>query len=104
MGNKFRTRAAIIKRKMQELNEVLTELQANCPHNTSVYQACGSTGNWDREVSYWYDMLCYDCGKRWSHDQDRQPSAVLAVKKIIYEESPEVIEAQIHLEQVKKRK
>jgi hypothetical protein len=73
-------------------------LQNTCPHETSVYSARGSTGNWDWDDSYWYEHHCYDCGKRWTTEQKPEFRSRLEVKTVDYSASPREIELLIELE------
>jgi hypothetical protein len=91
-------------RQAEEIRTEITKVQLECQHVTSVYEAGGSTGNWDREDSYWYVFYCYDCRKRWSHDQDKgRPGNALKVDKIDYTASAEVIEFKRGIAQLKGR-
>jgi transposase-like protein len=54
-----------IKKAYQKLEDI----QKTCPHYDSEYRNHGSTGNWDRDDSYWRNYECHDCGKKWQTDQ-----------------------------------
>lgn len=58
-----------IENKIQYWNNKLKELYEFCPHYNSWYENCGSSGNWDRDESYWRHYECEDCGNRWNTDQ-----------------------------------
>jgi len=59
-----------VERKMKKLCEDLSQLQESCPHKNADYVPRGSSGNYDpSNDSYWYDITCLDCGKRWVEDQ-----------------------------------
>lgn len=82
--------------------ESIRALQEQCNHKTSVYSCHGSTGNWDRDDSYWYMHYCYDCQKRWSIDQKYKPQASLRVKEIDYNSDPKVVELEIQISELEK--
>lgn len=42
----------------------------NCTHDYVKIKACSDTGNYDRsQDSYWYEIECKCCEKRWSEEQ-----------------------------------
>lgn len=60
-----------IETKQDELRAELQDLQCKCTHQGNLtYKFCGSSGNWDRDDSYWIEWRCHDCGKRWTASQD----------------------------------
>ena len=65
-----------IKIKIKALNDAksklgdeIKEIQDSCPHINLKYTRGGSSGNWDREDSYWFNFKCNDCGKKWTTEQ-----------------------------------
>jgi len=81
--------------------EYRKQLQSECTHETSVYKCEGSSGDWDRDPSYWYTQYCYDCQRRWAKDQDGKPDTKLKVHHIDYNMSPEKAEMLIKLSKMK---
>jgi len=70
---KIRKKVAILRDKIKLHNKKLEDFQNNdCPHPNLTYTAKGSTGNWDRENTYWYEWCCDCCGKRWITNQDEE--------------------------------
>lgn len=60
-----------IERDQKKLSDELKELQEKCTHQGNLtYKYNGSSGNWDRNDSYWIEWHCKDCGKRWNTSQD----------------------------------
>jgi len=100
--NAIRNRVSELSKKRSDILDEIEIIQKNCPHHTSVYSAHGSTGNWDRDDSYWFLFYCYDCQKRWSTDQSVGPKGSMKVKEIDYGEKPEVIELKIRIEEIKR--
>lgn len=58
-----------INKKTDALNKAREKLQEECPHHNLRYKNSGSTGNYDRDDSYWRDWFCPDCEKRWTTSQ-----------------------------------
>lgn len=80
------------------INRGIASIQDVCPHAISVYSAHGSTGNWDRDDSFWYNHYCYDCRKRWTTDQKYENKSALKVDTIDYDKKPEIIELELKIE------
>lgn len=69
--------------RIEELDEQIkglqaekTAIQAACPHPPMCvrYKHCGDSGNWDRsQDSYWTDLRCALCGKRWTVEGSINP-------------------------------
>ena len=97
----IRQRAKELDERRERLRLDTQALQKECPHETSVYSAHGSTGNCDRDDSYWFCFYCYDCQKRWTTDQSVRPVGPLKVKEIDYAAKPEIIELQMKIERLK---
>lgn len=72
---RFEKADAIVKRRQAIENKIkqwdarLNELQKSCPHYHCYYEDKGSTGNWDRDDSFWRNYECMDCGRAWTTDQ-----------------------------------
>lgn len=48
----------------------LFNFREKCKHEYVKIKACSDTGNYDRsQDSYWYEIECKCCEKRWSEDQ-----------------------------------
>lgn len=97
-----------IREEMDQLfrfrDDILVDIkkqQEICPHETSVCKAEGSTGNWDRDDSYWFVFYCYDCRKRWSHDQKLGHGKSIRVDNIEYDKNPEIVELEIKIASMK---
>lgn len=90
--------------KKDSILEEIADYQSICAHKTSVYRADGSSGNWDNDAYYWYDFYCYDCRKRWTHEQSLGHGNSLKVEKIDPSRNPEVIEAMMRVEELKGRR
>lgn len=97
----IRERVEALSTQVADINEEIGFIQDECPHETSVYSAHGSTGNWDRDDSFWYDHYCYDCRKRWTTDQARGNESALKVERICYNKKPEIVELEIKIESIR---
>lgn len=67
----------IIKAYTFDLDEHLK----TCDHPNLIYQDQGSSGDWDREDSYWTVWQCDTCGNRWTTKQDYHKVKVPMLKK-----------------------
>lgn len=48
---------------------MLLDLRKECPHMIGEYIYKGDSGNWSSsDDSYWKELTCSDCGKRWVED------------------------------------
>ena len=54
---------------MNKWKQEYIQLQETCSHPNAIGKKGGSTGNWDRDDSYWINYNCPDCEKRWMTDQ-----------------------------------
>lgn len=69
--NQIKRRAATLNRQIENARLKLDELQAACPHVNATHTNRANTGNYDpHSDSYWTEHHCYDCGRRWTTDQD----------------------------------
>lgn len=66
---KMKKKVAAAEKKIELAEKALEKIQKSCPHYDSVYRNKGSTGNWDRDDSFWREYECFDCGKKWTTDQ-----------------------------------
>lgn len=57
-------------KKIKELRVQVQDLQSQCPHENVILKPGSNTGNWDGFDSYWFDIECEDCLKRWHEDQE----------------------------------
>ena len=56
--------------KIAKLYEQIHTIQSECKHLDATYVYKGSTGNYDPGAdSYWIEITCNDCNKRWNEDQ-----------------------------------
>jgi hypothetical protein len=81
----------------QAINNRIKAIQKDCPHKLCVHEAHGSSGSWDRDDSYWFNFYCYDCQKRWSHDQSLGSDKSMRVRKIDYDKNPRIIELEMEI-------
>lgn len=51
------------------IDQTIKKLQERCKHPKAEKTPKGSTGNWDRDDSYWYVCHCPRCNKRWTEPQ-----------------------------------
>lgn len=58
-----------IEKKIEEYELRLEQLQKDCPHTNATQKYGSSTGNWDRQDTYWIVHKCPDCDKRWTTPQ-----------------------------------
>ncbi len=48
----------------------ILDFREECQHEYVKIKACSDTGNYDRsQDSYWYEIECKCCEKRWNEDQ-----------------------------------
>lgn len=59
-----------LKAEIDRLESEIEKIQDNCDHKNIIYKMDGSSGNWDRDDSYWYDIICLDCGLRYTNPQE----------------------------------
>ena len=70
---RIKTRVDRINKKITALIKERDNIQEECEHKDIQYTPRGDSGNWDRnDDSYWYEITCLDCGKRFSIDQNRE--------------------------------
>ena len=67
----LKTRRDAVENEMAKLRAELEQIQEDCPHPLIARDAVneGSTGNWDRQDSYWTRHHCKLCDRRWSTGQ-----------------------------------
>lgn len=61
-----------LKAEISERLEKIHKIQDQCNHpdDTVECKARSNTGNWDpHDDSYWYELHCHSCDKRWDEDQ-----------------------------------
>lgn len=59
-----------LKKKLNEINIELADLQEACQHVNATHTNKSSTGNYDPSADqYWTTHKCADCGKVWTTDQ-----------------------------------
>jgi predicted RNA-binding Zn-ribbon protein involved in translation (DUF1610 family) len=51
---------------INRMNLEIKALQLTCNHAFATKKHCGSTGNYDRDDSYWTEFKCPECGKNWT--------------------------------------
>ena len=68
--NKIIKKFTRLKDKEAKLSEEFEALKEICPHPYLRYRNCGSSGNWDRDDSYWREWYCPTCTKRFRTSQD----------------------------------
>lgn len=60
-----------IERKIEDWQTKLYHLRIICPHTNYTGEYKGNTGNWCKhDDSYWINIKCEDCGKRWQVDSE----------------------------------
>lgn len=49
-------------------------IQDACEHPEGhlFYKACGSSGGWDYDASYWYEWKCTYCDRKWTTPQEHK--------------------------------
>ena len=68
--NKIASACKKIKTKIEDLNQQLISLQAECTHPNVVKTYHGDTGNYDPSCNrYWTKFNCPDCGKWWTEEK-----------------------------------
>lgn len=81
---KVKTKVDRLEKKIQLLMQERMEIQNSCPHNNIQYTPKGDTGNWDRnDDSYWYEIICLDCKKKFSIDQNRDSYEYLKARNAV---------------------
>lgn len=59
------------RRKITKWSKEIYAAQAECEHPDLTGKYGSNTGNWcEQDDSYWLDLWCPTCGKRWSVDSD----------------------------------
>jgi hypothetical protein len=50
----------------------LKVIQSLCDHPPGhlFYKACGNSGGWDYDASYWYEWKCTYCDNKWTTPQE----------------------------------
>lgn len=67
---KITTKVKRINAKLEKLELELEKIQnEECTHPNVVKVNNGSTGNYDREDSFWRECTCPDCDKFWTEEQ-----------------------------------
>lgn len=96
-----RKEVTMLTDQVGRIQDTIKKIQEECPHETSVYSPQGSSGNWDRDDSYWYNHYCYDCRKRWTTEQGRGNESNMKVCEIDYNKKPEIIELELKIESMR---
>lgn len=66
-AEEIRSRVGYITGRIDHWQEMLDEVQENCPHENVDAQKGGNTGNYDQSADcYWTDFHCHDCDKQWT--------------------------------------
>lgn len=56
--------------KIEQQQQLIRELQDQCPHPDAIRQYRADTGNYDPAWDqYWIDFTCPDCQKHWTEPQ-----------------------------------
>lgn len=55
--------------ELRALKDKIKKIRERCKHPKAEKKACSSTGNWDRDDSYWYDCHCPRCNKKGTEPQ-----------------------------------
>ena len=97
----IRKRAEKLIKRRDNIQNELFELQRACSHEISVYVPKGNTGGLDYDDSHWYNFYCYDCKKRWSHDQELGYGNSLKVDEIDETINPKKIELEMKIREIK---
>lgn len=59
-----------LEKQIDDLQARIDEIQESCNHQHIIYQCRGNSGNWDRDDSYWYEIICLDCMARYTKPQE----------------------------------
>lgn len=67
----IKERIAKAQDRIIKWHQYIRDIQMGCVHPDLIGKYNSNTGNWcPQDDSYWLDLNCPDCGKRWSVDSN----------------------------------